>query len=399
MMLKRSGNHMFTMYMSREYRGAWIYDQNLAADAENLLKAIRPGAYLLSNGDSVAMQYFKMDKSSWLSKFTHDYTVAVLRKDGSVEEALRNAYSKLAEALDWEEKNIWGSIRGNLKLFAEKSVDILFNLYKEKLRVEGWRRREEALNQAKHSLLMEPSDAGDLFRMEYGRMLALAKALRDFAADVRMTDRVAFWTGEMVEEKILRELYGDAAYEHLTYLDDVLESVISGQAVDGREDASMWWACLALRSVEEHIAEGVVGRTEAEDYMLMASMALEGFEANPDPGVLEAYLADLVERLKLRTVKSAPDMLRLYYRAKHGPMGREDVVARSLFKEWEDMDERERRCRVAQMTAGMAFVRGIITVMQFLREKYGYSASRQLDKISERMFKLAIEVQRKYGKR
>jgi len=385
--------------MSSGYRGVGVYDSNLAADAENLLKAIRPGAYLLSNGGSIAMQYFKMDKNSWLSKFTHDYTVAVLRKDRSADEALKTAYSKLAEAFDWEERNMPESIKGNLKSFAEKSVDVLFNLYEEKLKVEGWRQREETLNQAKRILLTEPSDTGDLFRMEYGRMLALAKALRDFAADVRMKDRVAFWMSEMVEEKVLRELYGDAAYEHLTYLDDVLEGVISGQAVDDREDASTWWACLALRSVEEHVAEGVVGRTEAEDYILMASMALEGFEANPDPKVLEAYLTGMVERLKLRTVKSAPDLLRLYYRAKRGPMGREDVVARSLFKEWEDMDERERRCRVAQMTAGMAFVRGIITVMQFLREKYGYSASRQLDKISERMSKLAIEVQRKYGKR
>jgi len=385
--------------MNGEHRGAWIYDLNLAADAENLLNAFRPGAYLLFNGDSIVMRYFKMDKNSWLSNFTHDYTVAVLRKDGGAEEALRTAYSKLAEALDWEQKNIWGSIRGNLKLFAEKSVDVLFNLYKEKLKVEGWRQREETLNQAKRSLLMEPSDAGDLFRMEYGRMLALAKALRGFAADVRMTDRVAFWMGEMVEEKVLRELYGDTAYEHLTYLDDVLESVISGQVVDSREDTSMWWACLALRSVEEHVTEGVVGRTEAEDYILMASMALEGFEANPDPRVLQAYLADLVERSKLRTVKSASDLLKLYYRAKRGPIGREDVVARSLFKEWGEMDERERRCRLAQMTAGMAFIRGIIAVMQFLREKYGYSASKQLDKISDRAFKLAIEVQRKYGKR
>jgi hypothetical protein len=366
--------------------GVTIYDQRAEQNARDALQTYSPGSYLFKNlkAEHVAERYFKVDRDTWLSMLTHDYTIACLRRDDEAKTKLKEAYSKLAEMLDWKDRDPWRKVEEDIKASAEKTAKCLFELYKEVFRAEGWRGRpDETVKEGIESrLLDEPSPTGDLYRSEYGRWVALKHASRGFSADVRLKDRVAFWMGGRLEAEALWYVYGRGAYEHITYLDEVLDDIILGKKTDYWNDTSMWWVSVAVRSLEDHLVAGIIGRTEAEDPMAMACMALERID--PDPARVEEYLADLTERLKLRTIRKALDLPKLYHRAKYGPMGRENVIEGSLFKEWVEMDEREKRCRKAQMITGLVFVGNMASLMQFLREKYGYQRSEQLDRVARR---------------
>lgn len=375
-------------------RGVTIYDEVCEERARATLQKYPPGNYLFTDltPERVVERYFKMDRERWLSTFTHDYVTACLRRDDEAKSKLKKAYERLANALGWEDSSLFERFEGDLKAAAEESLRSLFELYKAELRVEGWREKPEQSLTEGRWLLNEPSLAGDLYRTEYGSWRELMEALFTFSADVRLKDRVAYWMGMRLTEEASKNLYGGGdALTCADYLDEVLEGVISGKHVDYYEDTSMWWACVASKALKDHMTAGTVGWMEAGEPITFACMALEGVE--PDVRKVGEYLVDLTARLKLKSLKGAPHLLRLYRRARYGPRDKGDIMEGAFFKEWGEMADEEKSCRKQQATAELTFVSYMSSIIQLLRERSGYRRSMLLDNLKERAAEYAAKVQ------
>jgi len=376
------------------FREISIYDEECRERALRVLQKYPPGNYLFKSPDPERLveQYFKMDKRQWLSFFAHDYAVACLRKDTNAEPKIREAYARLASALDWEERE--PRFSGDIRALAEEAVKRLMELYEAELRVEGWRRKpEECLIERRDELLGEIGFFGDQYRLEYGSWMWLAEEAFNFSAKMRLRDRVAYWMGLRLVEEASQRIYGEKdSISFADYPSNVLENIISGEPVDEDEDASMWFICVVAKEIKAHAAliTRAPGSIETEDPVTFSCMALEG--EKPSLEKVEQYLNDLSLRLNLRAMSGRwvpKNLFRLYYRARHGPPEKGDALWSGFLKPLEEMSEEEAEAFKQWTRDSLLYLRVMLPIIQFLRAKYGYKRSELLDRLRREVEKLA----------
>lgn len=339
--------------------GILVRDLEHREFAEKLLKEHPPGSLLL-NAERAADQYFKVDKAKWLLMFQHDYVLAVLKGDDAAQTALKTAYGKLAEALDWGERAAWRDIESGITEYAEGAANILFSYYSDRIRVEGWRVRVEEgiLEGLSRGIENEPSAIGDRFRTEYGRWLFLLELLEPFESQIRLSDRVALWMAGMLEVRVRKHLYGKAL--HFCYLDYVLNEILTGERMDYWADTALWYAYLATKRYEEHLRLKDLGSLDVEDLMVYSAMAASHIE--PGGGINEAmgFLTELNKKFR------EFDLPQLYRTAKFGPEIAPSPFYSGVMEEPEMMTKEEREFFSRQREASDNFHKAMCGVVSNL---------------------------------
>ncbi|MEM3646976.1 MAG: hypothetical protein QW334_02360 [Thermofilum sp.] len=349
--------------------GVGIFDDEHREFVSRVFERFPPGCCLLQgSSEEKRVSYFKMDKAIWLSFFMHDYTIASLRGDERAKDELEAVYREIAEALDWPDKEPT-QVREELGELAWKAVEILFNFYREKLKVEGWRRedKETLRDGERRGLRTELSPVGDKFRAEYGRWIALQETLTKFEGEVRRKDRVALFMA--LEFDCMVRRYIEGMSWHHPYINYVLGSLVSGRQLDRWVDEAMWYAYKSLKRYEEQALNPYIRfMTESQDLIVRAAMAAEGIDPqNRTYEEVRSYLADLSARL------GKPELLRLY---NVSMWGTEDGTTPDIFLSaiLEDSPTEEEKQFFEKMyKAGREFVGAMTkTVEDIIEKRYGY---------------------------
>lgn len=349
--------------------GVGIFDDEHKEFASRVFERFPPGCYLLQGSSKEkGVNYFKMDKAIWLSLFMHDYTVASLRGDEKAKEELKEVYRAIAEALDWQDREPT-QVREELGELAWRAVEVLFNFYREKLKVEGWRREDkEALHDGeRRGLRTELSPVGDKFRAEYGKWTALQEMLAKFEDEVRCKDRVALFMALELDCMVRRYIEGMSW--HHPYINYALGSLVSGKQLDRWVDEAMWYAYRSLKCYEEQALNPYIRfMTESQDLIVRAAMAAEGIDPqNRTYEEIRSYLADLSARL------GKPELLKLY---NVSMWGTEDGAIPDIFLSaiLEDNPADEEKLFFEKMyRAGREFVGAMAKIVEDIIEKrHGY---------------------------
>lgn len=290
--------------------GVTIYDPEHEEFVRDFLRGHPPGGYLAGPAEDLVKRYFKMDKAKWFELFTHDCTVAFMRRfmrrDADVMESLKEAYRQLAGMLDWREEEPWVAVERAPAEAARKAAETLFNVYWKGLEVEGWRVREgETLHEGvKRGLDEELSDAGDAFRREFGRWYALEDVLNEYEREVRFRDRAALWFACELEVGAKLNLYGRTLRS--CYPDHVLQHIISGDSAYVWLEEALWLIFLAVKMYDDGRRAGKwKGSYHCEDLLVWAMMWVEGM----DPDEVDEKL-----RMEERYLEGLgrPDLLNAY---------------------------------------------------------------------------------------
>lgn len=354
-----------------------VYDPEHEEFARMVFERHPPGSYLMDySASDLVKSYFKMDKARWLEFFTHDYTVAYLRRDGPRMGALCEAYRRLAGMLDWGESEPWRAIEQEPMRAAEAAAKTLFTVYLESLRVDGWRARDgEALYEGiERGLGSEPSEAGDACRREFGRWMGLESLLGEYAVEARGaqgTDKkVTHWFACRLNVEARLNLYGTRFCRgvfafRLLYLDCVLQNILWG-GVDTAVEEALWHTYIAARECEDHRLLTNIGSLLCEDHLVAAMMLLEGVDrrAYAFPRGGEKYLLDLENRLGRRGLASA-------YRE---TLYLDPDFYEIVFKRESELTEEQRQRRRMERNASEKFLEEAAKVIREMLEKRGFRA-------------------------
>jgi predicted aspartyl protease len=252
-------------------------------DVREIVRSYKPGEYLFKGlaAEGMTNLYFKMEKKRWLSMLMHDYTLVVLRKDEDVKMKTKTAYDSLASTLNWEEKDPWHTVEDDPEGSAEAAMKTLFELYEEKMRVEGWRERsDETIKEGDdRGLHSEPSVMGDCYRKEWGMWDNLTSTLDDVAEEARKArDRLTYWLTvkllTIMQEYMRGKTERRGLYGNDPYLNNVIEDVLAGRdTVNYWEATSKMYVEAGAEMVDDFIERKLTGSTFAEDLFIKAIMA------------------------------------------------------------------------------------------------------------------------------
>jgi len=353
---------------------AW-WDKEHEEYVRKVLEQHPPGSYKMSaaSAKEAMDKYFKTEKTRWQSMFMHDCFLALLRKDEEMKGILKEAYTKLAEAFDWPEKEPWTSVEESPTDAAFDAANALFSLYAEALRVEGWRSKvDETVKKAKSRLLKEPSPIGDKYRTEYGRWVALGRVLHELEEELRLKDRVAYWEALEVEA-LARSVARKESIRLSSYMEGIVKEVLGETGMDYQWDTAMWYFHKAWVELEEHRAiEGSYGSYDNEELLVMAIMAADGVKPTTDEGKQREYLEGVARRLNM------PELVELYYTAKFGPRDLH-VFYKAFMKEWEEMTDEEKRFFEEQRKACWHFMLAVGRAIDTLLARKGKITFENLD--------------------
>jgi len=329
---------------------------------QSVFEQHRPGSYLTGRSAEERIRaYFKMDKGEWRGLFMHDCLVAFLRRDGNALNELKNTYRQLAKMLGWPEEEPWLSVENAPAEVAKVAAEALFNLYRRRLRAEGWRvRGDEALFEGlKRGLDAAEGAQGDAFRTEFGRWFSLGGVLHKYEREVRLSDRVALWLSCELEVKARLYLYGDTLRS--CYIDHVLQGILSG-GFDSRLEEALWEVHLAAWAYEENRRYWKCGSLLCETPLILAMVHLEGFKPKFEPRWADAYLQGLEKRL------GKPGLAQLFSEAIRGT----GASYSALFKAYSDLTDEELNSLVKEREASEKFFAAAAEILGDMLKKYGY---------------------------
>lgn len=333
---------------------------------KRLLEEHPPGSYFFRGLDveGVTAVYFRADKEHFLRMLSHDYAVAVLRRDEAVRKRVSEAYRVLASWLDWPEPP-WLSLersvveaggglsasRSAVKEITEATVETAFKSYEEKIRVDGWRIKEDETvydGERRGLLLDEESEEANLFWSEVQRWSDFETALYRLMwdEDLRLRDRTTLWFVLKLQRRVRGFMYGlECTSLNSPWANYVLDSII--------EDRFEFWSDLALNYVEAAFLQiedttriQAPGPFLAEDVAAMAVMA--ACEVWPQPLKTRDFI---LNNLKDR------ELADLYDLAIRGPPEYKITTSLELlWKPFEELPEEQRRSLKRMREASNDFI-------------------------------------------
>jgi len=200
-----------------------------------------PGQYLFrdkSLEEIVDLYLRELPEQEWFGWIMHDYVVAKFRHDEEKQKFYKEVVREMARRMSYDLE--WAL--GAFEMFEDitKSADYaawkIYDIAKQKLKVDGWRRSEDEIvhDAPRQRMLSKEEDLKN--HEEWERWNAYFKGLRSVYNHYWWRkDRVGCWLTREVYRRVNREIYGtdDAEWYDLDPLLDDEEGIIKG-----REDPS-----------------------------------------------------------------------------------------------------------------------------------------------------------------
>jgi len=309
----------------------------------DVLRKYPPGQYLFRGKslDEIVYLYLReLPEKEWFEWIMHDYVLAKFRHDEEKQKFYKEVVKEMARRMGYSQK--WAL--GAFKMFEDirKSADYaawkIYNIAKQKLKVEGWRRSEdETVHDApKKRILTDEEDKKN--SEEFKRWDEYWHGLMDIYNDYWWRkDRVGCWLTRTVYAYVHREIYGtfDAGwYENDPLLDDE-EAIIEGR--EETRDIIDLYVEDQLRVAEETYRRD---KTDTETIAVMSILVLAaklGYDVRDASAVMPTY-HELEFAKEISEKIGDPEIFELFKKA-FVPMPKEENIeaARRLLTKIEGM--------------------------------------------------------------
>ena len=291
-----------------------------------------PGQYLFRDktlNEIVNLYLRELPEQEWFEWVMHDYVVAKFRHDGEKQrfykEVVREMARRMGYSIEWALNafEIFEDIRKSADFASWKIYDIA----KQKLKVEGWRRSEDETvhDTPRQRVLSDEEDRRH--SEEWDRWFEYYRGLESIYHNYWWKkDRVGCWLTREVYRRVNREIFGtsDAEWFDIDPLLDDEEAIIEG--LEETRDIIDLYVENRLRYLKERY-EGS-SDPDTEDIANQAILALAaklGYDVRDAWGLLypEEKRYSLVKEISERI--GDPEILELYERA-DVPLPRQDNI-------------------------------------------------------------------------
>jgi len=260
-----------------------------------VLRRYPPGQYLFrgkSLDEIVDLYLRELPEQEWFEWIMHDYVLAKFRHDKEKQKFYKEAVKEMARRMGYSQK--WAM--GAFEMFEDitKSADYaawkIYDIAKQNLKVDGWRRsEEETVHDTPRQRMLTKEESVKNYE-EFERWYDYFRGLMDIYNDYWWRkDRVGCWLTRTVYAYVSREIYGtfDADWYELDPLLEDEEAIIEGRK-ETRDIIDLFVED-RLRTAEETYRRD---KTDTETIAVMSILVLAaklGYDVRDASAVMPTY--------------------------------------------------------------------------------------------------------------
>ena len=261
----------------------------------DVLRKYPPGQYLFrgkSLDEIVDLYLRELPEKEWFEWIMHDYVVAKFRHDEEKQRFYKDVVREMARRMGYSQKWALGAfeIFEDVRKSADYAAWKIYDIAKQKLKVDGWRRSEdETVHDAPKKRILTEDELSKNSE-EFERWDAYWRGIIDIYHDYWWRkDRVGCWLTRTTYKYVHREIYGtfDAGWYELDPLLDDEEAIIEGRK-ETRDIIDLYVED-QLRVAEEMYRRDKTYADEIAKLSILALAAKLGYDVKDPFAVLPTY--------------------------------------------------------------------------------------------------------------